>query len=70
MNTVEFDAEVANGQIEIPAALRAEVLGPVPVVVFPQTPAPRENKIAEVLRNPLRVPVFQPLTRDEAHEQA
>jgi hypothetical protein len=70
MNTVEFDAEVADGQIEIPAALREEVQGAVHVVVFSQSPAQGENKIAELLRNPLRVNGFRPLTRDEAHDRA
>ena len=69
MSTVEFDAHVANGQIEIPAALRNDVQGNVHVIVFPQSGSTGNSIIKRLLKNPLHIPGFQPLTRDQANER-
>jgi hypothetical protein len=69
MNAIEFDAQVTNGTIEIPAAHRGELSGSVHVIVLPQSPAAQATKIDELLARPLVVPGFRPLTRDAAHER-
>ena len=68
MAAVEFDAQIRNGTIEIPAAHLEELQGSVHVVVFPQSQVGATKKIDELIAHPLRVPGFLPLTRDEAHE--
>jgi hypothetical protein len=69
MIAVEFDARVTNGQIEIPAVHQASVQGEVHVIVFPQSKSAGTTIIQELLKHPLHVPQFQPLTRDQAHER-
>lgn len=67
MAAVEFDAHITNGKIEIPPAHQRELAGPVHVIVLPRSPATIATKIDELLAQPLNVPGFRPLTRDEAH---
>jgi hypothetical protein len=67
MIAIEFDAQVTNGQIEIPNQHRSQLQGTVHVVVFPQSETKGTNKIDELLRQPIQMPTFQPLTRDQAH---
>jgi hypothetical protein len=66
---IEFDAQITNGSIEIPAAHRGALLGAVHVIVFPQARYAGATKIDELIAHPLQVPGFRPLTRDEAHER-
>ena len=72
MSAVEFDTQVVNGTIEIPLAHRADLVGPVHVIVLPQSPAnatPAANAtiIDRLIAKPLNVPGFVPFTREEAH---
>ena len=69
MSAIEFDAQVTNGTIEIPVAHRDALQGEVHVVVYAQPIHGGESKIDELIRHPLQLPGFQPLTRDEAHER-
>jgi hypothetical protein len=69
MSAVQFDAQVTNGTIEIPAVHRDEVQGAVHVIIIPQPPLGCNTKIDELLAHPLQIPGFQPLARDEAHER-
>jgi hypothetical protein len=69
MISVEFDAHVTNGTIEIPPVHRGELKGSVHVIIIPQAPGGRATKIDELLACPLQIPGFQPLTREEAHER-
>ena len=69
MIAIEFDAQVSNGHIEIPSQHRSQLQGTVHVVVFPQPESTGTDKIDELLRNPIHLPGFRPLTRDEAHER-
>jgi len=69
MAPVEFDAEIANGTIEIPDIHRSELMGPVHVLVYPKGRSGAATKIDELIAHPLNVPGFRPLTRDESHER-
>jgi hypothetical protein len=66
---IEFDAQITNGTIEIPAAHRGDVVGRVHVIVLPHLATAPATKIDELLAEPLNIPGFRPLTRDEAHER-
>ena len=69
MHAVEFIAEVTNGMIAIPEEYRAQICGKVRVVVLPEEEEPSFDAAAELLADPLKIPDFTPLTRDEAHER-
>ena len=69
MAAIEFDAQITNGTIEIPAAHRQALQGDVHVVIYPQLTPSGESKIDELLRAPLQVSGFRPLTREQAHER-
>jgi len=70
MSPIEFDAQITNGTIEIPTAHRGSLQGDVHVIVFFKDDHGGTSKIDELLRQPLIVPEFHPLTRDEAHERS
>jgi len=67
MAAIEFDAQVIDDTIKIPAVYEGEVKGHVHVIVFPSPSSGTPTKIDELLANPLQVDGFRPLTRDEAH---
>jgi hypothetical protein len=69
MTTIEFDAQVTDGTIEIPAAHRRDVSGPVHVILVPRCQPAQATKIDELLARPLVLAGFRPLTRDEAHDR-
>ncbi|HEX6985215.1 MAG TPA: hypothetical protein VF170_07550, partial [Planctomycetaceae bacterium] len=65
---------VRDGRIELPAGYAEAVKGPVRVIVLfegnSDADARRErDELDELMDNPIRVPGFVPLTRDEAHER-
>lgn len=68
MNTVQFDTIVSDGVLEIPAQFRGTLEGKVHVTVSKPVPGPKKNGLRELLDNPLKIPDFVPLTRDEANE--
>jgi hypothetical protein len=71
MAVLEFTANVKNGKIQIPPeyldALNQVETIQITVISQPQTAA--IGMIAELLKNPLEVEDFVPLTREEAHER-
>ncbi|MDX1946065.1 MAG: hypothetical protein SFU86_11765 [Pirellulaceae bacterium] len=69
MIAVEFETQVTDGKIEIPPAHRDALRGSVRVIVLSNPRQPGPSLIDELLANPLPIPNFQPLTRDEAHER-
>ncbi len=72
MYVAEFDAIVKNGSIEIPAEHVANLPDHVRVTLradkLPHVD-PKGDYISELLVNPLKIPGFVPMTRDEAHER-
>ena len=68
MDSVEFQAEIENGAIKIPLEYRDRFSDEVTVILIGSKPSPtRTTFIDDLLDSPLRIPGFQPLTRDEAH---
>jgi len=69
MKAIEFQTRVENGAIRIPEEYKTQLTGKVRVVVMIED-RPMENSIIkELLANPLKVPDFKPLTRDEIYER-
>lgn len=70
MISIEFQTTVHDGIIEIPAEYRERVSGRVTVRMESAAPPhTTPNLIDELISNPLHVPGFRPLSREEAHER-
>ena len=71
--SVNFEAKVNNGTIDIPEEYRDRVKGTVRVTIVSEDEAAlsatQDSIIEELLAQPLHVPGFQPLTRDEIYSR-
>ena len=67
MYAVEFQANVKNGIIEIPARYRSQLKQRVRVIVLAEPDDQPGNLIDQLLETPLHVKGFKPLTRDELY---
>ncbi len=71
MSTVEFQATVKNGVIEIPDQYQQEVEAMEVVEVVVKKVEKPKKKISgflrELIENPIEVKDFKPLTRDEVY---
>jgi len=70
MRTVEFEAKVKNGTIEIPEIYRDRVKERVHVILQVDEPKRDKEFIDELLERPVKVPGFKPLSRDASHERS
>lgn len=69
MQRVEFDAKVENGIIEIPDEFQKELNGDVHVVVSVRKERQGKSYLREIIENPIDIPGFRPLTRDEIYDR-
>jgi hypothetical protein len=69
MQAVEFQARVKNGVIQVPEKFRSEIRGQVRVIVLAEEKPEPYDIITELMNNPLQVPDFKPLTREEIYER-
>lgn len=69
MHAVEFQAKVKNGAIEIPEEYRSRFKERVRVILLAEEESFTADFIDQLLRNPLRLAGFKPLTRDEIYER-
>ena len=68
LHTVEFQATVKDGTIEIPPEHRAEFRDRVHVRLQTiEEPTGERTYLDELLAHPLKLKGFRPLSRDEAH---
>ncbi len=68
MHTIEFQAIVKNGVIEIPREYLKNLTNRVRVILLAeQSPKPSVNFIDQLLAHPVRLQGFQPLTREQVH---
>ena len=70
MLAIEFQTRVEDGKIEIPATYRAQVEGPVRVIILVEEHHPSDDIIARLLSNPIQIDDFTPLTREEIHDRS
>ncbi|NES23728.1 MAG: hypothetical protein F6K41_33615 [Symploca sp. SIO3E6] len=71
MSMLEFTAEVRDGNIEIPEEYR-EFLQDIQTVKITLTTTRKtaaRGMIAQLIKHPIKVKSFIPLTREEAHER-
>ena len=71
MSTIEFEAEVRNGVIEIPLEYRDLIGKSVRVTLSSDSPEtqPSVTIIDQWLASPIRIADFKPLSREQAHER-
>ena len=67
MTTIEFQAQVKNGTIEIPEAYRNEVTDIVQVIIRTHSHPEETGILAQLLAHPVDDPTFTPMTRDEVY---
>jgi hypothetical protein len=68
VHSIEFHTVIKDGAIVIPAEHVPLLFGGATVIVVPDASrVASPNLIDQLLANPLRVPGFQPLTREETH---
>ncbi|PSR17220.1 hypothetical protein C8255_13715 [filamentous cyanobacterium CCP3] len=72
MATVEFEASVKNGVIEVPAAHQGDLVegGKVKVIVLTSTTTAKRGLIAELMANPIQLDNTTPLSREEVHDRS
>ncbi len=69
MTTIEFEADVRHGVIEIPAMYRDQMPASVHVLVT-LTPRPvPSGLLAHLLEHPIDDPAFVPLTREDIYAE-
>jgi hypothetical protein len=70
-----FNARVNNGKIEIPVEYQDEICSAEMVQIVILQPVPKKKRfpqtgiIAQLTTNPIQIPDFKPLTREEANER-
>lgn len=71
MTTIEFQTRIDNGSIVIPERFRERIRGTVHVKVeVEEVEASEEDDfITYLMHNPLHIPDFKPLTRDEIYDR-
>lgn len=69
MQAIEFQATVENGIIPVPERYHSEVGGQVRVIVLAEEESEPYDIITELMNNPLQIPDFKPLTREEIYER-
>ena len=67
MFTIEFQARIDNGAIEVPEEFRDRLKGSVRVIVVGEAESSSDGMIDELLARPLQIPEFRPLNRNEIY---
>ncbi len=67
MYAIEFQAHVKDGVIQIPPQYQEQFQNNVRVIILMEPPSPTHTLIDQLLANPLHIPDFQPLSRDEIY---
>ena len=69
MEAFEFKAKIKNGVIQIPKKYTQKISNSVKVIIFSDH-KPKDNDIVdELLKHPVKVNGFKPLSRDEIYER-
>ena len=69
MEAIEFKTKIKNGMIHIPRKYIQKIGSSVRVIILSESPQQEDKAIDELLRNPLRLDSFAPLTREEIYER-
>jgi DNA-binding transcriptional regulator/RsmH inhibitor MraZ len=70
MYAIEFQATIRDGRIEVPEQFRDKLTDQVKVIILPdarEQPSIADSFIDQLLKSPLKVNSFEPLSRDDTH---
>jgi hypothetical protein len=67
MYAIEFQTHVKDGIIQIPPQYQEQLQNSVRVIILVELPSSAHTFIDQLLANPLHIPDFQPLSRDEIY---
>ena len=70
MYAIEFHTTITNGMIEVPHYYLSNVTKHVKVIVLMEKTHQKTGMLAQLLRTPLKLKHFTPLTREEIYERA
>lgn len=66
---IEFEAKVENGKIEVPNDFQINIEGTVYVTIATKKKREGKSYLRELIDNPIELPPFKPLTRDEIYDR-
>ena len=73
MSSASFQQTISDGAIRLPEHVRSKFAGTVNVIVWQENEGTKQNDpkggIMRLIRNPVRVKGFRPLSREECHER-
>ncbi|MBN1873412.1 MAG: hypothetical protein JXA33_04210 [Anaerolineae bacterium] len=67
MYAIEFQTEVRDGMIQIPTQYQEQLQARVRVIILVEARPATHTFIDELLVQPLQIPDFEPLSRDEIY---
>ncbi len=67
MYAIEFQTHVKDGTIQIPPQYQDQLQDNVRVIILVEPSSPAHTFIDQLLAQPLRIPDFQPLSREEIY---
>ncbi|MFN8493033.1 MAG: hypothetical protein U0350_35850 [Caldilineaceae bacterium] len=69
MFAIEFETQIKNGFIEVPAIYQRQISGAVRVIVLASERTQSTGMIARLLKQPIQDDAFIPLKRDEIYQE-
>lgn len=67
MYAIEFQTQVKDGVIQIPPQYQGQLQARVRVIILVESPPATNTFIDELLAQPLQIPDFEPLSREEIY---
>ena len=69
MEAIEFKTKIKDGVIQIPAKYRKKFRNTVKVIIISEKKSKQADIIDKLLKKPIKLKDFSPLTREEIHER-
>ena len=69
MEAFEFKTKIKNGIIQVPQKYTRKVGSTVKVIILSDQKPKHSDIVEELLKNPVKVPDFKPLSRDDIYER-
>jgi len=69
MEAFEFKTKIKNGVIQVPKKYTQKIGKNVKVIIFSDHRPKRKDIVDDLLKHPIKVDDFKPLSRDEIYER-
>jgi len=70
MEAIEFRTKIKNGTIKIPKKYKQKIGNTVKVIIIAEQKEKHADIIDELLKNPIKLKDFSPLSREEIYERS